>query len=294
MNSVLQMPFNYLATRKAKLTYVITASLFTQVFLLLFQPYGLNTEMVNPQNSILNIVLFFQGIMVSTFIGISLSQFVLRPLFNIRQVSIKKYALWFLFEAVLIAMIYFGLSFVIPDLGNDFEEELTIVFQLKNVFRAIVLLLFPFMFCIVYENIQTLSKEIRELENQLVSYKKNVRKHLTEELLNIEDENGNNELSIRLDQFLYAEASNQYVLVHYVSNNELKKRIIRTRLKSLEERFAMLPIKRCHRSYLVNLINVNYLQKKGGTYAVVIEHVQKINIPVSKSYLMQIKEEIKS
>ncbi|ETN94067.1 LytTR family DNA-binding domain-containing protein [Zhouia amylolytica] len=292
MNSVLQMPFNYLASSKSKLTYVITSSLFTQVFLLLFQPYGLHTEIINPENTTLSIILFFQGIMVSTFLGLSLSQFILRPLFNFIQVSIKKYALWFLFEAVLITMMYFALSFFIPDLGNDFERELDVLFQLKNIFRAIVLLLFPFMFCIVYENIQNLSKEIRELESQLIHYKKNIRKNLSVETLNIEDENKNTELSIRLEQFLYAEASNQYVLIHYVLNNELKKRIIRTRLKNLEESFEMLPIKRCHRSYLVNLMNVNYLQKKGSAYVIIIENIQKISIPVSKSYLALIKGEI--
>jgi hypothetical protein len=288
----LNQPFNYLQTPKAKYNYVLFSTAFALIFIVVFQPYGISEEVASPVNPLDHIVYFFLAITISTFLGLTLSQFILRRLFKVQEVAVKEYIGWFLLEGIIITLFYFALSFLIPDLGNDFESELNLTFQLKNYMRAQIVLLFPFFACILFEQVTNLNAEIKELEQQLKAYTKTAyKKHKLEQVL-FKDENGKEYIKIQLEQFLYAESSNQYLLIHYLENGNYKKQIIRNRLKNVINEMNSLPIKRCHRSYMVNLMQVNYMQKIANTNYLIINKGTRISIPVSKTYLHSIKQEI--
>lgn len=291
--SFLQKRFTYLNTAKIKWTYIIGSALFVHFFLIVFQPYGLYEVMRSHQNPMLHKFLFFFQIGISTVIGLYISQFVLRPLAGFQQVSIKKYSIWYGVDALLITIVSFALSFLIPDLGDNFEEELNIWFQLNNYFRAMVVLLFPFFGTVIYEFISRLHEELNELDTQLKQYQ-NLHKHSAEnlEMFHVKDENENEVFSISATNFLYAESGNQYVIVYYLSKEEIKKEIIRNRLKNI---LAMLPqttVYQCHRSYIVNLMQVEHLIKKDGKNYLTLYTDESIKIPVSKSFLDSITNQI--
>ncbi|MCB0469995.1 MAG: hypothetical protein KDC51_05255, partial [Flavobacteriaceae bacterium] len=90
----LKQPFDYLDTPQIKWFYILGSTTFAIVFLLLFQPYGISKEMINPMNSSLNKFLFFASVAFSTILGLSLSQFFLRQLFDFEFVNNKKYMYW--------------------------------------------------------------------------------------------------------------------------------------------------------------------------------------------------------
>lgn len=290
----LDQPFFYLNSRKNKWIYILSSSLFVLVFLVLFQPYGIPEVVANPVNSNENIILFFFTVSGCVFLGISLSQFFLRSLFNFNNVSNKKYMLWVLFEVLVMTLFHFGFSFVIPDLGDNFEEELTVLFQLKNYFRALILMIFPFFGTIIYIVIKGLNSEIEGLESKLYKFQSNYKDSnvIKDRSLEICDENNNLELVLNLSNFLFAESCNQYVLIHYLKDETHKKQIVRTRLKTIIETFKSLPIEQCHRSFVVNLINVKALIKKEGKMVLAMDNLKEISLPVSKSYLEAIKKRI--
>ncbi|MEC3906276.1 LytTR family DNA-binding domain-containing protein [Tamlana sp. 2201CG12-4] len=292
IDTFLNLPFNFFDSNKNKWIYVIVSTIFPLIFLALFLPYGLSEEIENPVNPFINIVLFFLSIGLSTFIALSFSQFFARKLFGFEHVTIKKYMGWFLLEPLGLILVYFGFSFVIPDLGNDFEKELNIVFQIKNYFRATLILLFPFFGCIIYIVIKNLNDELKELGEQLKRYKSKFSKSQKTELLHIKDENDNLDLSLELKDFLFAESSNQYVLIHYLKEGRIKKHITRNRLKSFLNQTKNLPIKQCHRSYATNLLNVEHKVKSQGKDFLVISNTEHAKVPISKSYLDQINREL--
>ncbi|WP_308991753.1 LytTR family DNA-binding domain-containing protein [Mariniflexile litorale] len=294
LEAFLNQPYFYLDSLKNKWIYVLNSSLFVLFFLILFQPYGISEEISSPVNSNENIALFFLSISFSTFIGLSLSQFVLRPIINFNKVSIGKYVLWLLFEALIITSINFAFSFLIPDLGNDFENELNIFFQLKNYFRAIIILLFPFLGTTIYIMVKELNIEIQKLENQIHRFQSTykVSQLPNEELHLIYDENDNLELELNLKNFLLAESNNQYVLIYYWDAGILKKHLVRMRLKTILETFKQFPIEQCHRSYAINLLHVKTLIKKEGKTFLIMNNLKEIDIPVSKSYLNSIRSRV--
>lgn len=291
INIFLKQPFDYLDTPQIKWFYILGSTTFAIVFLLLFQPYGISKEMINPMNSSLNKFLFFASVAFSTILGLSLSQFFLRQLFDFEFVNNQKYIYWIVIEALVLTLINFGISFIVPDLGNNFEKELHLTFQLKMFVKIFLVLLFPFVGTVLYVSIKKLSNEIQELDVQLKQYKSVYKSSNHEQMLNILDENENVDLKISINNFLYAESSNQYILVHYLKQGEVRRHIVRNRLKKFVIQSNDFPIMQCHRSYAINLLNVDYLTKKNGKeYLVVKTQNSTQHIPVSNSFLEKIQQ----
>lgn len=293
IDAFLKQPFDYLNTTEAKWLYILGSSGFAVTFLLLFQPYGISEEMTNPINSLLNKFLFFLSIAVSTILALALSQLFLRQHLGFDNVSNKRYTVWFLVEALLLLLMNFGLSFIIPDLGDDFEEELNLAFQVKIYLKILLILIFPFIGTVIYVSICRLNSEIQDLDFRLKAQRQKNEEVEHQQMLSILDENENLNFKIQIKNFLFAEASNQYILVHYIKNNEVRKHIIRNRLKKFLVQSNGFSIRQCHRSYAINLQNVEYLAKKNGKEFLIVKTTNNIfNIPVSSSYLDQIKKEL--
>uniref|UniRef100_UPI0040491A5F LytTR family transcriptional regulator DNA-binding domain-containing protein n=1 Tax=Gelidibacter sp. TaxID=2018083 RepID=UPI0040491A5F len=260
--------------------------------MVLFQPYGISEEVSSPMNPVINIVLFFFSIALSTFIALSLSQFWARKSFRFDNVTIKKYIAWFFIEALFLTLCNFIFSFIIPDLGGDFERELNLFFQIKIYLKVVIVLMFPFFGTIIYFLIQNLNYEINELGEQLKIYKQKFNSNQKEEVLRLKDENDNFDFSIALKDLLFAEASNQYIVIHYFKSETIKKHILRNRMKNFLLETENLPIKQCHRSYAVNLLNVNYITRIDGKEFLIMDTMEPMRIPISKAFLSAIKETI--
>ncbi len=292
INTFLNQPFHFFSTKRRKWLYIISTTVFALVFLGLFQPYGLSEEIENPINSSTSIFLFFLSVSITSFIGLAFSQFFARKWLNFEHVTTKKYIVWFFIEAFGMTLLSFMFSFFIPDLGDDFEKELNIMFQIKIYFKTIFILLFPFFGCIIYVLIKDLSYEISELEEELSRFKNQFNPSKKEELLVFKDENNNVDFSIELENFLFAESSNQYIVVYYLSAELVKKHIVRNRMKNFITQIENLPIIQCHRSYTVNLLNVNQKVKKEGKQFLAINVLEPLLVPISKSYLNVINQKL--
>lgn len=285
----------YLKTSKHKWIYILFSILFCLIFLVLFRPFGLDNEFSNPQNSLLIIIGFLLQVTLATGTGLFVSQFVCRTFFGFQNVTIGRYIIWFFIESGLLTVMNLGFAFLFPDLGNDpIEEELTFTFQLGIYFQVVVILLFPFIGTIIYVLIKNLNSEIKTLEIKIHGFQ-NLYKDTNsnkEMFLEIFDENKNLELKLLLKDFLFAESSNQYVLIHYIDNDQIKKHIVRTRLKTIIDTYKTFPIEQCHRSFVVNLINVKTLFKREGKTFLAMDNLKEIKLPVSKSHLEIIKNRV--
>ena len=104
----------------------------------------------------------------------------------------------------------------------------------------------------------------------------------TETYLSFQSVNGKDILRTKLQDFLFANASENYVTIHYKTNESNKQHLIRKTLKALEEEFkSFSEITRIHRSYLINTSNVQAVKQNNGK---VFLEISGQEIPVSKSY----------
>lgn len=281
--------FFYLDSAKSKWLYILIATLFAYLFLVIFKPYGISEEMKNPENPFTYKFLFFFSIAVAIVVGLVVSQFLLRPILGFQKVTNKKYVLWFFIEVFIIWGIYFASAFIVPDLGDNFEKELSISFQLINYISAVLVLIFPFAGIIIYQFIKHLNEEIGEPSAQLSAYCETFQKQHPDGILEIYDENNHPALSIHLADFLFAESGNQYVIVYYLKKGKIAKDIVRNLLKNIPADRADSPVFQCHCGYAVNLLNISHMVKRENKNFLVFKQDETQCVPVSKSYLEIIK-----
>lgn len=103
-------------------------------------------------------------------------------------------------------------------------------------------------------------------------------------LINILDENGELHMAVDLEKLLFLKSADNYVAVYFVKDGKIKKELVRTSLKRLETELDEYPIRRCHRSYMVNINNISVSMKSNQGLSLALKDYFDESIPVSKNY----------
>nr|WP_233164240.1 LytTR family DNA-binding domain-containing protein [Snuella sedimenti] len=110
-------------------------------------------------------------------------------------------------------------------------------------------------------------------------------------LIGIPDGNNVVKLSVPINNLLYFESADNYVVVQYLDEGKTKKKLIRNTLKNLENSLDNSVIKRCHRSFVVNLKSIKLIEKVSGKFFIHIKNSETL-IPISTNYIPQFKDYI--
>lgn len=199
------------------------------------------------------------------------------------------YILWNLSEAVVIALLYTGLTMhlisigliSIPDLG--FQATL-----LRSFIITVLLIGVPYLIAGLYYALRDRDNTIR-----LLNYGNIVTDSepspLDREKITLFGEDGTMKLSISLMNLFYIESDDNYIKVWYAdAGGGVKQYMLRCRLKTVEESFAGSPLVRCHRKYIVNLLRVSVISREKDGYYVNLDLSSVEPIPVSKTYEEQV------
>ncbi|MBV8324772.1 LytTR family DNA-binding domain-containing protein [Chryseobacterium sp.] len=103
---------------------------------------------------------------------------------------------------------------------------------------------------------------------------------------------GNEKLSIPEDCFLYAQSMENYCILFFSENQTIKKHMIRISLANLLDQIESPAIKKCHRSYIVNLNKVIHSKGNAQGYRLTLPE-NDIEVPVSRSFISTIIPELK-
>lgn len=99
-------------------------------------------------------------------------------------------------------------------------------------------------------------------------------------------------LQIHESHFICAQSMENYCSVYFMENDTLKKMLIRISLSSLLNQVQTDGIKRCHRSYIVNLNQVKSLKGNAQGYRLFLHEID-FEIPVSRSFISLIIPKLK-
>ena len=91
-------------------------------------------------------------------------------------------------------------------------------------------------------------------------------------------------LQIDQNDFLYAEAADNYCMLYFYENGNLKKKLIRISLNKLLVNIQSDIIQRVHRSYIVNLEKVNKYKGNSSGYKILFYNIEK-EISISRNYI---------
>lgn len=257
---------------------VLFVPLFCMAFIFLYQPGDFNDidERFYFGRDITKDTAWHIVITLMVIIGMitsAISRLMMNLYTHKHQLSIVGYIVWVAGEIVAMSLIYTDVACLTSE--KPFFEIYEATF-LKTV-RTLTI---PYVICYVYfiwkEKARQYHNMKRMLEEDDVAQKK--------AYIQIFDEKGKMQLSVRRENLLFMEAADNYVNVWYINNNTPKKMMIRSTMKKIQLQMEGTNVLRCHRSYMINLDHVKVLrrEKEGIFLEMGIETVP--DIPLSKTY----------
>lgn len=305
--------------RRETLSVRVISSAFTILALAIFKPFGLETWQWQAWIHLL--MLFVLGVICCMVTEAVLKYIVRKPRSTERGVSyIIHRNLWFQFiNTPLVALtICLYRHYVLSDRveGNllswsNFLETLAIIaflsfaiglywrFKYRSRFLAAELEETR----LLNEQLQKMQQSEEKLQQSEKSEKQDAAlvedQHQEHSPLNLAGNitltgNTNETVTLDITQLLYVETVGNYVKVYYLRDGQVRNDMLRATSKQIEDElqhYAM--IVRCHRAFLVNLVQVDQIISKAGSMQLLIKHSHE-SIPVSRSNMAQVKEAIKA
>lgn len=246
------------------------AGISVYLFLIIFQPFG--TE--NFQHSYKFLLLFPYCIIFGTVFFTTNLMTVRFNSWNIGAELLK--IIFILFLGSVLSYFYNSLflSHVELDLGNYFY-----MFLYSLAVGIPISIIYILSRYIYFKNIhENTAQDISQHLPASVS-------GLQQTLLKISAQN--TELMIHENDFLCVQSIENYCTFYYSENSNVKKILIRISLSKALQQIETGSVKKCHRSYIVNLGKVKNIKGNAQGYKVILPELD-FEIPVSRSFIPSI------
>ncbi len=165
------------------------------------------------------------------------------------------------------------------------------------MFKTLLVCLLPvIILAILYKN-KSLERiiEILQIQNKLYLLKiKEYELSAEDEKLDIYSDNKTDKLSLKYRNLVLIKSADNYIEIYFLENDQVEKKLLRNTLKNIEEELAhRKSFIRCHRTSIINVFYIDKLVKSYSGYSLKMSCFED-EIPVSRKYLMQVKEAISS
>jgi len=267
-------PYPLLENSKYKWLFALLSGIFVFLFLIVFEPFGA-TELTAYE------YLFLAGFGVAVFLGTATTYFILpkllRAFFHPEKWTVGK-------EILLLSSCILIIS-AFNYLHNNYMGRGVVSYQTYFSFLKITMKIgiFPILGLVFFTERTLFKRNIKRaqlLANQLPPA--TVGETIT---LQIQEESVKaSPIVMQLSQFVYAQSEGNYVAIYYLDEGTLSRKLIRLSLKQLEIQLEKLSqIKRCHRSFLINIQHITSIDGNARSLTIQLEKVAK-SIPVSRSF----------
>ena len=222
---------------------------------------------------ILFLVIFFIGIACPSFFGDHSHEE-----YSELKAGIRNFLIWFLSSLFISLYLNFSRSVALTSF---------------DIYKTTLICLLPPLIIGIHDKLLRLKEK-----NEALSLFAEILKKKIEVFENIEysnsvdffSENKNEKFSLLSSNILFIRSADNYAEIHYRDGSEIKKKLIRNTLKNIEQQIKAFPnLIRCHRVSIVNLQNIEKLVGNCNHQTLIIKGTEE-QIPVSRSYIMKIKE----
>jgi len=270
-----------MTSNKNNIKLILFTAVFSLCFINIYRPFD-STKWYNISSFyyfVYSSLLVLTGILVIAASRYAMSRFIKRnKLHNI------EYFLWVVVEILILSIIYTIYTIAArPELTWWHFSDVIIVFEQINL-KTILVIILPYIVSWLYFSNEDKRKKIRSI----LEKEKTV---LPNALLQFRDENDELKFSAKTGNIVLLESADNYVEITYLNQGVPTKFLLRNTLKRLSNTSLQnSPIKRCHRSRMVNFAHVEALRKQpNGLYLEIdIPNIQMIS--VSKSYQDDVTE----
>ncbi|MBR4836993.1 MAG: LytTR family transcriptional regulator [Bacteroidales bacterium] len=276
---------SYLLEKNNVVRMILFTTVYSLVFINVFKPF--NSETWIPNISTANYIMYSSIMVLVGMVVISLSRVIMNYIVKKVQLTFPDYIIWLVSDAVVLSIFYVFIAYKVGFVGNYLKDnpDMSLWEAIFDIFRkatanTVWMLLIPYTISLLFLDNQYTKNRLKELGNR--GFESNI--------IHLKDEKGEIRLSINIENVLYAESADNYVIVKYINNDTIVDFLLRTNLKKLSEDLRDTPLQRCHRSYMINMLHVTSLKKDQTEFTIQFDTTSIKDITVSKSYQEAVME----
>lgn len=268
----------HLLQRRNVVRMIIFTTIYSLVFINIFRPF--NSEDWIPDGNSTDYFLYSSLMVIVGMVVISLSRVVMNYFVKKIRIGFMEYVVWLVLEAFLLAAFYVFIAYKVGFVTNYLENspetsfgEALFEIYIRAAVNTIWMLLIPYTIALLYLGNEDLRKKVVE-NNERPAWK----------IIQLKDERGKICFSTAVENVLYIEASDNYVNVKYVNNDGVSVFVLRNKLKNIEEDLLDTPLRRCHRSYMINLLHVRSIKHDQNELELEFDTTSIKNVAITKKY----------
>lgn len=261
----------YLTAKRNIVQQILFTAAFALVFINVYEPFGVNVwfKITRWQLLLYSSLITLTGVLI-----VVLSRVVMYYLSRRRKLNTWQYLLWVLAEIILMALFYaFYIKLILHD--TRFFPDL-IKLSIQN---TSLLLLLPYSLSWLYFSWKDKNQALEQLTHEPVIT------DISKKMIPFADEKGVLRFSVKMDNLLYLEASDNYVSIYYLNQQKVARFMLRNTLKNLEDGLDEKVLVRCHRSFMVNCEKVRVIRREKEGVRLELDLPVPRDIPVTKTYL---------
>jgi len=276
---------SYLLEKNNVVRMILFTTVYSLVFINIFRPF--NSETWIPNNNSTNYFMYSSLMVLVGMVVVSISRIIMNFVVKKVQLTFPDYVLWLVSDAVVVSLFYVFIAYKVRFIDNFLSDhpEMTTWEAIYNIFwkstaNTVWMLLIPYTISLLFLDNQHIKSKLKEMGDRGAD----------NNIVHLKDEKGEIRLSINIENILYAESADNYVIVKYINNDKIVDFLLRTNLKKLSDDLRDTPIQRCHRSFMINLLHVTSLKKDQTEFVIQFDTTSIKDITVSKSYQDSIME----
>ncbi len=267
---------DYLKNRSTLITQVMFVSIFALVFINLYSPFNASSWFDGGR---VEFFFYSSALILTGMLVIVVSKWIFVVVAGRHKVNYLVFGLWHLAELILLSVAYLGLEVLLLKTGAELFELFS-----NLLMSSLLVLAIPYSLSWLYLSMKDKRSKIEELmHNTSLEFKEN-------KMITFRDETEKMRFSIKSNDILYIESTDNYVTVYTNEERKLKKVMLRNTMKRLEKELEGTLIQRCHRSYMVNFENIKQVKLLSTQLYIYVDFPEDIRIPVSKSYAEHVHE----
>lgn len=289
----------YMISRRYISVIIAFIVAFSALFMVIYKPFSLAVWFSTSDTLRFSLTILFY---VAAIVVLIVSRSTMYALQDRFEISINRYVIWLMAENIAISLLYTIITLsLFPEDGLKFGTLGT-----RALFCVTMILAIPNGMILFYAAYRAKCEELEASEYQLQKLREECRrlelmtKHEKElrveaatqaaaldrspRMINLYDNNNTLRLTISLDSLYYLESEDNYIKVHYKHNDKIATYMLRCRTKSVEEALRDTVMKRCHRSYIVNISKIRFIHDEHRLHFITLNDDSIRRLPLSKSY----------
>lgn len=266
----------YLIDKRNILNLILFTALFALIFINIYAPFGSDQwfDLTKLQFFTFSSLVILLGVLV-----VVISRIIMYFTCKKNIISIFQFLAWIAAEVFAMALFYALFEkFALHD-----KRAFTYLVKISAQNTALVLLL-PYSVAWLYLSWRDKKEQIKILAEGTQASDN------TPDMVAFYDDKSVLKFSVKKENLLYMEASENYITIFYLNKGKVSKYLLRATMKKMEENFTGTGILRCHRSYMVNFEKVKVIRKDKEGLKLAIDNPDVMDIPISKSYVDNIMQ----